>query len=310
MRTLRDQGIAIGYISHHLDEIEQLADSITILKDGTWVGDFDRDELSKEQIEGRMVGRKIGGDIYPPKRASQSEHIRLALHHVQQHSRLVEVSLNLYEGEILGVGGLQGSGGETLLRTIIGDLQPTAGNMSLNGQAYTPSNPANAWEQGLAYLPGDRGGEGLIVDFSVQCNLSLAAIPRTGPFVNRRGETNLVTQLIDQLRIKAASPSVPARALSGGNLQKIVLGKCIAPKPSVLLLNNPTRGIDVGARMHIYATIRKLADEGLSIMLLTEDLLELRGISDRIIVMRKGSISKVFDYHNSPSEEDIVSCMI
>lgn len=312
INNLRSQGIAIGYISHHLDEIERVADKITILKDGQWVGDYNRSELTNAEIEALMVGREIGHQIYPPARefAINGSTPILAVENISVPGRLQDVSLDLYPGEVIGIGGLKGAGGETLINAIAGDIPVTAGRMRFADQVYQPRKPFDAWKQGIAYLPGDRTREGLIVDFSVQDNLSLASIPRRGPFVDRAAERSLVDRLIPLLQIKAASPAVACNSLSGGNLQKVVLGKCIAPEPKVLLLNNPTRGIDVGARMQIYATIRQLAERGLAIILLTEDLLELIGMSDRIVLMRKGRISKQFSHSDFPSEEELIGHII
>lgn len=310
VNRLREQGIAIGYISHHLDEIDRIADSITILKDGNRVGDFERGELTGEQIEARMVGREIGKEIYPPERNFDGADPILTLNNLTLSSKLQNIDLTLHRGEILGVGGLKGSGGEALVETIIGAEKPSDGTMLFNGQPFKPQTPADAWERGIAYLPGDRTGEGLIVDFTVQMNLSMAAIPHRGPFIDQAAERQMVEEMMPRLKIKAESPTVPANSLSGGNLQKVVLGKCMAPKPVVLLLNNPTRGIDVGARMQIYATIRQLADRGLSIVLLSEDLLELIGMSDRIVVMRKGRISNIFAQNDTMTEKTIISQMI
>lgn len=312
INNLRNQGIAIGYISHHLDEIERVADTITILKDGQWVGNYARGELTNEQIEALMVGREIGRHMYSGEHEFQADGSEpvLVLDGVTVPGRLEQISLSLYRGEILGIGGLKGAGGETLIGVIVGDLPISGGQMRFNNRPYTPRKPFDAWRQGIAYLPGDRTREGLIVDFSVQDNLSMASVPRQGPFVDRGAERRLVEQLIPKLQIKAASPAVPCSALSGGNLQKVVLGKCIAPEPKVLLLNNPTRGIDVGARMQIYTIIRQLAEQGVSVILLSEDLPELIGMSDRIVLMRKGRISKAFTHSEFPSEEEIIGYMI
>lgn len=311
IRRLREQQIAVGYISHHLEEVEQIADDITILKDGTWVGQFERGELTQRQIEARMVGREIGRDIYPPARDFQAKDVVLEMKDASLSGKLRNIDLMLYRSEILGIGGLKNSGGEVLLEALVGDQPLVSGQMRLNGQTYRPRAPYDAWEQHIAYLPGDRTGEGLIVDFSVSENLSMAAMPRRGQFVDRSAERKLVHDLIVELQIKAANPMVPCNSLSGGNLQKVVMGKCMATHPDVLILNNPTRGIDVGARMQIYSLIRKLAEKSsMSIILLSEDLNELIGMSDRIIIMRKGEISKVFAHGAFPSEHEIVSHMI
>jgi ribose transport system ATP-binding protein len=309
--NLRKQGIAIGYISHHLEEVDEIADTITILKDGTWVGDFAADELTSTEIEARMVGREIGHSIYQKnsKNISKDE-VLFQMANITVPGRLTAIGVDLCRGEILGIAGLKGSGGEVILSVINGDQRYREGHMRLDGREYRPHTPADAWARGVAYMPGDRAREGLITDFSVRVNLSMAAIPRRGPFVDRGTETQLVGKLMPMLRIKAASSEVPCHSLSGGNLQKVVLGKCLAPSPRLLLLNNPTRGIDVGARMEIYGVIRDLASQGIAIVLVSEDLAELIGMSDRIIVMRKGVISREFSYDERPNEETIIRYMI
>jgi ribose transport system ATP-binding protein len=310
INTLRNQGIAVGYISHHLNEVDEVADNITILKDGAWVGTFERGELTKKEIEARMVGREIGEDIYPPRRSFEQREPVLSLRNVSISGKLMPVSLELYQGEILGIGGLQGAGGETLIRTIIGDIKPTEGDFLLENEPFRPQSPADAWDRGVAYLPGDRTGEGLIVDFPVKTNISMASIPHKGPFLDGGRERQVVNNLITQLQIKTETAAVPASSLSGGNMQKVVLGKCMAPQPRILLLNSPTRGIDVGARMQVYDTIRTLADQGISVILLSEDLLELIGMSDRLVIFRKGEVSRIFEVGELPSEKEIITYMI
>ncbi len=309
--SLRTRDIAVGYISHHLDEIEKLADEITILKDGQWVGNYARGQLSNDEIETLMVGREIGRHIYPPTRqyVPEQEPV-LALNDVVVPGQLRNVKLDLYRGEVLGIGGLKGAGGEALLSILNGDLAPQSGSVLLNRHEYKPRRPFDAWKAGIAYLPGDRTREGLIMEFPVRENLTMAAIPHKGLMVDRAGEKRMVAELMPALMIKAESPNVPCTSLSGGNLQKVVLGKCIAARPSILLLNNPTRGVDVGARMHIYDMIRRLAEQGVSVILLSEDLPELIGNSDRIMILRKGKVSKTFDHDEFPSEEEIISHMI
>lgn len=312
INTLRTQGIAIGYISHHLDEIDQIADTITILKDGMWVGDYERGDLAKEQIEALMVGREIGKNIYPSFQYAASEEMVLELKDISISTQdsLKSVSFYVRRQEIFGIGGLKGSGGETLVRMLAGDIKPTSGDIALFGEPYKPNTPTDAWNAGVAYLPGDRTREGLIADFTVQTNLSMASVPHRGPLVDQRAEQQMGKSLLSQLQIKAASLGISTSSLSGGNMQKVMLGKCIAPRPRLLVLNNPTRGIDVGARMQIYATIRQLVDDGISVILLSEDLLELIGMCDRFIILRKGEVSRLFTRDELPSEKEIISFMI
>ena len=309
--TLREQGISIGYISHYLDEVEKIADEITILKDGAWVGNFQRGDLTTDEIESHMVGREIGKHIYPEARSYEpTEAPTLELKNISIPGQLREVSLSVYRGEVLGLGGLKGAGGEALLSVLTGDIPGYQGEMVLEGKRYRPKSPVDAWKTGIAYVPGERTREGLILNFSVRDNLSMAAIPHRGPFVDAAAEKVMVEELIPRLKIKTESPLVPCSSLSGGNLQKVLLGKCVAAKPDILLLNNPTRGVDVGARMHIYEMIRRLAESGVSVLLLSEDLPELIGNSDRIAILRKGKVSKVFKHTEFPSEEEIITYMI
>ena len=310
IENLREQGIAIGYVSHHLDEIDQIADTITVLKDGTWVGNYAAGQLNSEEIEALMVGRKIGDNIYPPTRTFLSTGPILSLNSVTVSGQLEEIGIELNRGEILGIGGLKGSGGEAILGVIIGDISLQQGQMIFEDQQFLPRKPSDAWSQGIAYMPGDRTSEGLLLDFSVKYNISMAAVPRKGLFLDTPATTQLAREYISKLQIKTEGPEVACNSLSGGNLQKVVLGKCMAPNPKVLLLNNPTRGVDVGARMGIYHIIRELADQGVSVMLLSEDLMELIGLSDRILITRQGKISKAFSHEESPSEEEIIRHMI
>jgi ribose transport system ATP-binding protein len=316
INTLRARQIAIGFVSHHLDEVGKVADSITILKDGAWVGDFAAGQLTPDEIGGLMVGRAIGRDIYPKTNgmakleAPAAEQPVLSLEGVSLGGRLDNIDLVLNRGEILGIGGLKGSGGEDILGVINGDLRGFHGQMRLAGRPYRPKSPADAWQAAIGYLPGNRTGEGLIVDFSLQENLTLASRPHKWVFRDQQGEKRTSKQLMADLRIKANSPAVACNSLSGGNMQKVVLGKCMAPAPKVLLLNNPTRGIDIGARIEIYRIIHDLAQQGVSVILLSEDLSELIGLSDRVVITRVGRISKQFDRDQTPTEEEIINYMV
>ena len=309
--TLREQDIAIGYISHYLDEVEKIADEITILKDGAWVGNFQRGDLTTDEIESHMVGREIGKHIYPEVRSYEATEAPIVeIKNLSVPGQLREVDLSVYRGEILGLGGLKGAGGETVLSVLTGDVPAYKGEITLEGQPFKGRSPVDTWKAGISYLPGERSREGLILNFSVRDNLSMAAVPHRGLFVDTAAEKVMVEALIPRLKIKTESPLVPCSSLSGGNLQKVVLGKCIAAKPKILLLNNPTRGVDVGARMHIYEMIRQLAESGVSIIMVSEDLPELIGNSDRIVILRKGKVNKVFKHTELPSEEEIITYMI
>jgi len=310
IRNLKEKEIAIGFVSHHLDEVGKVADQITILKDGKWVGNYSVNEIKTEEIETLMVGREISKYMYTPRRSKPKSAPILSLKSAGVAGKMKNVSLELYPGEILGIGGLKGSGGETILKVILGVIHLTEGILFFKGKEFKPRNPSDVWKRRIAYLPGDRAGEGLILDFNVLENVTLSVIPRKGVFLDKPAALKMSEKAIAELRIKADSPYTPCSSLSGGNLQKVVLGKCMAPNSCVMLLNNPTRGIDVGARIEIYRIIRQLADTDTAVILLSEDLLELIGFSDRILITRTGEISKEFTLEDHPTEEEVIGYMI
>ena len=234
----------------------------------------------------------------------------LEMKNVTAAGRLNNIDITLQKGEILGIGGLKGSGGEGILEAFIGEIQIDEGEMLFEGRPYLPADPADAWKLGIGYLPGNRSTEGLIIDFSVLENLIMANYPSKGPVLDYAGAKEISDEQISNLRIKTSTGFVACSSLSGGNMQKVVLGKCMAAKPKILLLNNPTRGIDVGARIEIYRIIIDLAKNDVSVILLSEDLPELIGLSNRIVVTRKNGVSKVFSRDERPTEEEIITHMI
>lgn len=310
IEKLKNSGMAIGFVSHHMNEIFEIADKITIMKDGKWVSEHSTSEVTSKEIETLMVGREIGENFYPSRNSSVSKDIVLSTENLSVKGVLSDINLSLYKGEILGIGGLKGCGGEDVLRTIYGDTGFDKGRILLDHDEYKPKKPYHALANGVALVPGERTLEGLISGFPVINNISMAAIPKKGLLINKKAEYSIAIKYINDLKIKTSSPFLPCSSLSGGNMQKVVIGKCLATKPKILLLNNPTRGIDVGARHEIYNLIRGLSEEGMSIILLSEDLLELIGMSDRIYVMRRGKISGIFSSDELPSEEDLISHML
>jgi len=313
MQALKRSGLTIAFVSHHLSEVAAVADRLTILKDGQWVGDYAAGELSSDEIHTRMVGRDLSGRLFPARpaaaaTATEARASALALDGAGA-GPLRGVTLDVRAGEILGVAGLKGSGGEALLEAVAGERPLEAGALRLQGRPYRPRTPADAWRAGVAYVPGDRSAEGLITEFGVGDNLVMAAPPRKGPFFDAQRAERLARELVQRLRIKAGALAHPCKTLSGGNLQKVVLGKCIAAQPRVLLLNNPTRGVDIGARVEIYKAIRELADEGLAVVIVSDDLPELIGLAERLVVMRAGRIEHAFAGGAAPTEDDVIRHM-
>ena len=310
VKKLRESGLAIGFVSHHMNEIYSLADRVTVMRDGKFIIEMVREELNQERLEAAMVGRNIGDKLYPQKRQSPAENVILKVENLSVEGHLETASFQLYEGEILGIGGLKQSGGDAIIDAIYGAVPISGGSITMGEDVYTETKPVESLERKISLLPGERTLEGLIVNFSIADNIVMSARPRKGLLRDKKKEKELVEQYVDRVHIKTDNPDNPASSLSGGNMQKVVIGKCLATSPKVLLLNNPTRGIDISARQEIYSLIRKLANEGLSIIMLTEDLLELLGMSDRILITRHNKISKIFDENNGLTEEDVISYIV
>ena len=311
INKLREKGLIVGFVSHHLDEVEKVADRVTILKDGAFVGEYDAKDISRKEMESLMVGRQMLFDFSDWK-GYASDKVVLSVKDasfdgVQQTNR---ISFDLHEREILGIGGLQGSGGQAILEGVVGEKRLTRGTIKLFGALYKPSSPHDGWRAGVGYLPGNRTGEGLVADFSIQENIIMTEYPRKGPFLDVRRARTSAEEYAGALRIKSNSVLTLCKSLSGGNMQKALLAKCLFPKPKVLLLNNPTRGVDIGSRMEIYQKIRDMVrDEGLSVIILSEDLIELLGLADRILVMNRGSIRREISRSEQPEESDIIAYM-
>jgi ABC-type sugar transport system ATPase subunit len=311
MHELKSKGMTIGFVSHHLNEVLAAADDLTILKDGQFVSSCSAASIEANEIHRLMVGRDVLHGIYPPRSpppASAAPVLRVRKAAVGRE--LNEISLEVRHGEILGLAGLKGAGAEALFSGIVGDEPLRHGHLQLEGKDYSPSNPRAAWRHGIAHLPGDRGNEGLIVSFSVLDNLVMARPPAVGPFFSMSRARAMSKDLIKLIGIRTSSEASPCQSLSGGNMQKVVLGKCLAVVPRLLLLNNPTRGVDVGAREEIYRIMRQKTSEGLAILLSSEDMPELIGMADRLVVLRRGVMAHEFASLEDVEEHDIVQYMI
>lgn len=311
IRELKSQGIGIAFVSHHLNEVFEISDRLIVLKDGGLVGDWPTKDMTEERLAELMVGREMVGGLFPPRQGAPTGTTRIEMHGAVTASGMGPVDLEVAGGEVFGVGGLKGSGGDAILAAIAGIKPLTTGEMRLNGLPYHPRHPAEAWRAGIAHLPGDRTGEGVITDFSLLENLTLAERPRrAGIFSDQARMAEIASAQISALGIKTAGPQAAVSSLSGGNMQKVLLGKCLAVTPTLLLLNNPTRGVDIGARAEIYRIIRSLATKGLAVLMVTEDLPELLGLSDRVIVTRNGRISQAFERGAQLNEQEVVKWMM
>ncbi len=296
IRDLRAQGVGIIYISHRLEEIFAVADRVTVLRDGASVGTHAVEDIAEAALIRLMVGREVSA-IYPPAESALGE-VVLALQHVGCRAGGVrDVSLEVRAGEIFGLAGLVGAGRTELARVLFGLTPADQGDIKLSGQAITIRSPRDAVARGIAYVPEDRRRHGVVLEMPIAANVTMAIHPRLfpGAWLRLCAERDLTETFIRDLAIKTPSADAPASALSGGNQQKVALARWLATEPRVLILDEPTQGVDVGAKAEIHRIIRHLAAEGLAVILISSDLPEILGLSDRIGVMRGGTLAAILD---------------
>jgi ABC-type sugar transport system ATPase subunit len=292
IELLKARGKTIIFISHRLDEIFMIADWITILKDGAVVTSQPASALSKGSMVQHMVGRELK-ETFPHRLAGVPGEPVLELRDVSSRNRLHNVSLVVKRGEVVGVAGLEGHGQRELSRLLFGLEPVTAGEVLINGKRVTLHDPIDAMHAGVAFVSDDRKEEGLQLPLSIRKNVSLPSLTRLSRFlfVQERREKQMVRQVADAVDIRAPSMEVEVQYLSGGNQQKTVLAKWLTREPEVLVFGEPTRGIDIGAKVEIYRLMRELAERGKAVVMISSDLLEVIGMSDRIVVLHKGSIA-------------------
>ena len=301
LRDLRSRGIACIYISHKLEEVFAIADRITVLRDGESITTLTTKATTKDEVIAKMVGRELG-DLFP-RRVSTLGDVLLEVESLsvaddRGRRRLHDVSLSLRAGEVLGIGGLMGAGRTELLMHLYGawgDRQ--SGSIRLKGAELPSCSPAKALRAGLALVSEDRRRYGLILEEEIGFNLSLSSLPEVAPqgLINHHAEATRNRQIFDHLGVRAPGLQAIVGRLSGGNQQKVVIGKALLTGPQVVMLDEPTRGIDVGAKIEIYEMINQLTSEGKAVLLVSSELPELIGMSDRILMLREGRIGGSFD---------------
>ena len=289
---LRADGVGVVYISHRLGEVRAVADRAVVLRDGANVGSLARDELTHDNMVRLMVGRDIAAQAHSRGVAGRDECFRIEGLRTRRYPQQT-VSFGVSRGEILGVAGLVGAGRSEVAQAIFGVERPLAGRVLLDGSAIEIADPAAAIRQGLFLVPEDRRTAGLVVDFSMRENVTLPALDRyaTHGLVSVAKERVGVTAVCNQLHVKAPSIEIKTANLSGGNQQKVVLAKWLALGPKVLIVDEPTRGIDVGAKAEIYTLLRDLAQAGVAIVMISSDMEEILNMSDRVAVMHEGAIT-------------------
>ncbi len=304
---LRDEGVAIVYISHRLDEIFRIADRVTILRDGHLVSSAPIGELSRADIVRQMVGRELSAG-YPPA-ADQTGAELLRLDDVAT-GPVRGASLTVHQGEIVALVGLVGAGRSELVEAVFGAAPLEGGAMFLDGMPYRPRSPRDAIAAGIGLLPEDRKRQGLVLIAAVRDNVVLASDARLarGGVVDREAERRAVAEWVDALAIRTPSQDQPVRLLSGGNQQKVVLARWLLARSRLLLFDEPTRGIDVGAKAEIYALMRRLTGQGAGVLMVSSDLPEALGMADRVVVLRNGRI--VAERRRGVSEQDVAALML
>ena len=291
IRALKAQGVSILYVSHRLEEVFGVADRITALRDGRYVGTVPRREATPDAIVRMMVGREVA-QLFPKEVAVANETL-LAVRDLASPGRFTGVSFDLRRGEVLGLVGLQGSGTSELLRALAGLDPGVVGIVALGGQAVHPRSPAAAIRQRIAYVPADRQGEGLFAPMSVRENAGLLLLRRLATalgWVPTRTLDAAARGMVERFRIRTASTAAPVGSLSGGNQQKVVIARALSTEPLVILLDDPTRGVDVGAKAEVHQILNSLTRQGRGILLVSSELPEVLAMSDRVLAMYAGRV--------------------
>ncbi|EEX36275.1 ribose ABC transport system ATP-binding protein RbsA [Vibrio metschnikovii CIP 69.14] len=309
INELRDQGCGIVYISHRLKEIFEICDDITVLRDGKFIGQCQVSETDEDGLIEMMVGRKLE-EQYPRIDVEPENKVCLEVIGLTG-SGIHDVSFTLRRGEILGISGLMGAGRSELMKVIYGALPSERGVINLNGRTINPVSPQDGLANGIAYISEDRKGDGLVLGLSVKENMSLCALDKLtkGIQIQHGAEATAVEDFIQLFNIKTPSRNQIIGHLSGGNQQKVAIAKGLMTKPKVLILDEPTRGVDVGAKKEIYQLINKFKAQGMSIILVSSEMPEVLGMSDRILVMHEGRISGEFDAKQA-NQENLLACAV
>jgi erythritol transport system ATP-binding protein len=314
MRELTAAGVAIVYISHHLEEALEIADDVVVVRDGRLVAESEAAKVDLKWIVENMVGRNPDALFGDEHAAVGDELLRvedLQVADPGNPGRLAvdDVSFSVRSGEVVGLYGLMGAGRTELLETLAGRLAPVSGQITIDGVTVERGNVADRIALGLALVPEDRQRDGLVQPMSVGQNLSLAGLRRfvRGPLVSRAAEREAVAAMMADVTVKASGPDVPITSLSGGNQQKVVLGKALLTEPRVLLLDEPTRGIDVGAKADIFELITGLAKRGLAVLMATSEIEEALHVPDRLLVLSKGRVVREFRRGTASREEIMVA---
>lgn len=302
IESLRKKGVSMVYISHRMEEIFELCDRITVLRDGSYIGVKNIPETNMSEIVKMMIGREIG-ERYPSRNVKIGKEV-LKVKELTRKGTFHDVNFSVRAGEVLGVSGLMGAGRTEIMQAIFGNLSYESGTIEIDGKEVKISNPRQAMEHGIGFITEDRKTEGLMLDKSIRENISLCNLRRISKssVISREAEKNMVAEAIKDLHIKCFGSYHECNNLSGGNQQKVVLAKWILTNPKILILDEPTRGVDIGAKKEIYSIINKLAAQGVAIIMVSSELPEVLGMSDNIMVVREGEVRGIISYEEANQE--------
>lgn len=304
IQKLRERGKAVIYISHRMEEIFRISDRITVMRDGHLIGVRKTSETTPKEIISMMVGRNLE-DMYGKSGQNKIGQRVLEVRGLNQGKRLKDIGFHVCSGEILGVAGLVGAGRTEMAKAVFGADYRDSGEILMDNKPINIRTPLDAIRVGLGYLPEDRKLQGLFLKMAIRTNISAAnigGISRNG-FVQDRAEKDLAQQYVKQLNIRTPSIDQFARNLSGGNQQKVIIAKWLAVQPRVLIVDEPTRGVDVGAKMEIYTLLRKMAEQGVAVVMISSELPEILGMSDRVLVIREGHYAGELDRADATEEK-------
>lgn len=295
IRELKAKGISFVYISHRMEEIFAICDRITILRDGEYVGVREISKTSFDEIVKMMVGRELG-ERYPSRDAKIGE-VALEVKGLTCPAVCKDINFQIRKGEILAFAGLMGAGRTEVAQAIFGNLKKSKGDIFIHGEKVTIKSPIQAMKYGIGFVTEDRKTEGLVLDFSIKENMFLTNLKSIakGSFIQAQQEQLQATKYIEQLNIRCSDATQSVGSLSGGNQQKVVIAKWLSTKPDILILDEPTRGVDIGAKKEIYSIMNKLAEEGVAILMISSELPEVLGMADRVIVMHEGRQTAILD---------------
>jgi rhamnose transport system ATP-binding protein len=303
VRQLRDHDVAVLFVNHRLDEVFELCDRVTVLRDGRHVVTTPVAELTPAETVRHMVGRRV--DSLFPKQPSERRDVALQVRGLTRTGVFRDVSFEVHGGETVALAGLVGAGRTEVARALFGIDRPDAGDVLVRGRRVRITSPADAMREGIAYVPEDRHDQGLVLDFSIAANVSLPVLGRLSRLlgvVDRGRERALAADHSRRLQIRSTGVEQAAAALSGGNQQKVVIAKWLATRPSVLILDEPTRGIDIGAKAEVHRIISELAAGGMAILLISSELPEVLGMADRVVVVNEGRVAAVLERGDATQE--------